>query len=539
MRTIQMLILWLLVCIATCAGQAVDPLAITVNELSARLRFLSSDSLQGRYPGTAGEDLTTSYLRSELESFGLQPGVDGSWFQSISIVTHEPDLEARSVTQITGRVTRVLEHGRDIRLSNFTNRPVVQAGGELVFVGYGIYAPTYSWDDFKGADLRGKVLIALSGEPRIAGDSASFNGVRASRFSWGLDKIAEMSRRGAIGVIWLRPAGALSKAPSTGTARLLQDAQKDHLLFTGALTDSALRSLLVHQPLSLRDLLASANRSDFQPLQLGSHIDVRFRTTPKLINSKNVVGFVKGTDPRLAEEHIVISAHWDAPGITRPVNGDSICNGALDDGAGLTYLLALARVFAANPQPRTLTFLFCTAEELGLLGADAFLRFGPLPPSRITANLNLDDGGELFGARHDVAPLGVELSTLGDVISAVALKKGLRVSADPFPEEGFFLRADNYPFARMGIPALYMALGIDDLDHPKGWAKTKIDEYLKLHYHQPSDNFETVVLDLRGGLQLAEFTRDVVISIAVAQERPEWLPGSEFSRSSATNSPLR
>lgn len=530
MRTIQMLIFLLLVYITTCSSQTADHLAMTVNELSARLRFLSSDVLQGRYPGTAGEDLTAGYLRTELESFGVQPGVEGSWFQTISIVTHEPDLEAESVAQITGSVNLTLEHGRDVRLSNFTKRPAVETGGELLFVGYGIYAPTYSWDDFKGADLRGKVLVALSGEPRIAGDSSLFNGNRASRFSWGLDKIAEMSRRGAVGVLWLRPAGSLSKAPSTGTARLLQDAEKDRFLFTGTLTDSVLRNLLFHQSLSVRELLASANRPDFQPQQLKSRIDVRFRTKPSLIKTKNVVGFVEGTDPRRADEHIVISAHWDGLGITRPVNGDSICNGAMDDGTGLTYLLALARVFAANPQPRPLTFLLCTAEEPGLLGADAFVRFGPLPASRIIANLNIDDGGELFGPRHDVAPLGVELSTLGEVVSEVALKKGLRVSVDPFPEEGFFLRADNYPFARMGIPALYMALGTDDVDHPKGWAKTKIDEYLKLHYHQPSDDYETVVLDLRGGLQLAEFTRDVIISIAKAQGRPEWLPGSEFSR---------
>jgi hypothetical protein len=539
MRVILLLTVFLFIPAVPSASQTADPLAIRIDELGARLRFLSSDLLQGRYPGTTSEHLTTSYLISELQSFGVHPGAGDSWLQAVSIVVHEAVSGARSEARITGHVSRTLEHGRDVRLSNFTNRADVQAGGELVFVGYGIYAPVYSWDDFKGVDLRGKVAIALSGEPSIPGDSVFFNGIRASRYSWGIDKVAEMARRGAVGVLWIRPAGSLSRAPSTGSARLLQDATSDQLLFTGALTDSTLGSLIHRGLSSLADLMASTSRSDFQPLQLGSRIDVRFQTAPKVIKSNNVVGLVLGTDPTLANEHIVISAHWDALGITRPVNGDSICNGALDDGSGLTYALALARVFASNPQPRPITFLFCTAEEFFLLGADAFIRFGPLPPTNIIANLNLDDGGELFGAKHDVAPLGVELSTLGQTVFAVASRKGLRVSPDPFPEEGFFLRADNFPFARMGVPALYMALGTDDIDHPQGWTKTRVEEYLKQHYHQPSDNYETVVLDLRGALQLAEFTRDVTIAIAQAKRRPEWLPGAEFSRPNTINSPSK
>jgi hypothetical protein len=518
-------------------GQTIDPFAIHIDELGARLRFLSSDLFQGRYPGTSGENLTTSYLISELQSFGVRPGAKNSWLQPVSIVVHKADLNAHPHARISGQVSRTLEYGSEITLFNFTNRAEVKAGGELVFVGYGISAPMYSWDDFKGLDLRGKVALALWGEPTIPNDSVLFNGFRASRFSWVRDKVLEMDHRGAIGVLWVDPAGSLSQDPVTGAFRLAEDANPGRLLFAGALTDSTLASLLPHGSGSLADVIAGASTPTFQPLPLGVRLDVEFQTHPTLLISNNVVGVVPGTDANLAGEHIVICAHWDAYGVKPPINGDSIWNGAQDDGSGVTSVLALARVFALKPQPRSITFLFSTSEELFLLGAEAFVRFGPLAPSSIIANFNLDDGFECFGAKRDVAPLGVEFSTLGKTVSDVASRKGLRVSQDPFPEEGFFLRADNYPFAKMGIPALYMALGTDDIDHPPGWSKAKSAEYIERHAHQPSDDYATVVLDLRGVLQIAEFTRDLIIQVAQAKERPQWLSGSEYSRSKITVAP--
>jgi Zn-dependent M28 family amino/carboxypeptidase len=202
----------------------------------------------------------------------------------------------------------------------------------------------------------------------------------------------------------------------------------------------------------------------------------------------------------------------------------------LDDGSGTTAMLALARVFARHPQKRSLTFLFTTAEEWGLMGAYAFVCSGLLPAERIVANLNLDDGIELYGPKRDAAPLGIELSTLGEAIRKVASKSGLRVSPDPYPEEGYFLRADNYPFARAGIPALYMALGTDAVGRPSGYIDAKVKEYLEVHYHQPSDEYEAVALDLEGSRQYAEFVRDVTIALANDSGRPTWHRGAEFQR---------
>jgi hypothetical protein len=508
-----------------------DSLAITTNELGARLRLFSSDLFEGRYPGTRGEALTTAWLISELASFGVHPGAADGWLQPVAIITHQPAPESPPEIRVSGRVTRTLEHGRDIRLANYGATPDVEAGGDLVFVGYGIDAPVYKWNDFAGLDLRGKIAVVLVGEPSIPGDSARFNGPRASRFGWNLAKIAEMERRGAVGVVFLRPAGSFPKTPPTGLRRLA--GQAAGLRFTGTITDSVVATLLPPRSPALGALLAAAGRPGFRPLPLGVRLDVRFQTKPVIVTTHNVIGVVPGSDTALALEHVVLSAHWDAYGIGPAVNGDSIYNGALDDGSGVTALLALARVFAQHSQRRSVTLLFTTAEEWGLLGAEAFVCSGPIPPERIAANLNLDDGLELLGIKRDAAPLGVELSTLGRTVDDVARRKGLRVSPDPFPTEGFFLRADNFPFARAGVPALYMALGTDTEGKPKGWADSLAQVYLTRDYHAPSDEYDRVVMDLRGSQQFAEFVRDVTIAVANAPERPEWVAGSEFTRAPA------
>lgn len=512
------------------AAQQRDALGVTTAEAAAHLRFLSSDLLEGRYPGTRGELLTTAYLMSQLEAYGAKPGNNGAWLQPVTIVTHDAVADASVEIHLTGRMARSLEHGRELRLANYSAQAEVVAHGELVFVGYGIHAPMYGWDDLAGVDLRGKIAIALFGEPTLAGDTARFNGVRASRFSWATDKVREMERRGAVGVLWLRPGANLARTPPGGQRRLKEDATQGGVVFTGNIGDATLATLLPPGSAPLNDLLARAARPDFRALPLDVALSVRFRTRPKEVLTHNVVAVIPGTDAARRAEHIVLSAHWDAYGIGPQVQGDSIYNGALDDASGVTTLLALTRVFARHPQPRSLTFLFTTAEEWGLLGAQAFVQQGPIPVDRIVANLNLDDGIELWGVKRDAAPLGVELSTLGQTAGEVAKKMGLRMLPDPYPEEGFFLRADNYPFARAGIPALYMALGTDAVDRPAGWVDAKVKEYLSTHYHRPSDDYATVVVDLRGVVQYAEFVRDVAIAVARAPRRPEWVKGGEFQR---------
>jgi Zn-dependent M28 family amino/carboxypeptidase len=518
-------------------SQTPDSIGITTQELGARLRFFSSDLFEGRYPGKRGEELTTSYLVSELKSFGVRPGAapvssdtTASWLQPIELLVQRPDSASPVEARLTGRLSRALVPGREVTFVNAGRSPDVRATGELVFVGYGIDAPIYRWNDFAGTDLHGKIAVVVFGEPTIPGDTVRFNGVRASRFSWLTDKFAELRRRGVVGVLLVRPDGALQGPVRVGRY-LASDVDDSGLRFFGAITDSTLARLIPPKAGSLESLLKAAERPGFRAVPLRVNLAVRFRTTPTAVTSHNVIGAIPGTDSALSAQHVVLSAHWDAYGIGKPVNGDSINNGALDDGSGVTALLALARVFAHHPQRRSLTFLFTTAEEWGLFGAHAFVCAGPIPTNRITANLNLDDGIELLGPKRDAAPLGVELSTLGKTVNQVAAKSGLRVSPDPYPEEGFFLRADNYPFARAGIPALYMALGTDAVGSSRQYVDSMVKDYLDRHYHKPSDEYQTVALDLEGSKQFAEFVRDVAIAVANDSAPPSWLPGAEFQRS--------
>src|SRR3954463_1212106 len=346
------------------SAQSNDPLAISSPELGARLRFFSSDLFEGRYPGTRGETLATSYLISELQSFGVAPAAsqvssDSSWLQPVELLVQRPDSTAPVQARLTGRITRALASGREITFVNAGRSGDVNAAGGLVFGGYVIDAPIYRWNDFAGLDLEGKIAIVLTGEPTLSGDTVRFNGVRASRFSWFEDKLADLERRGAAGVLIIRPDGSLQSPVRVGRY-LATDVSDTGLRFIGGITDSALARLVPPKSRSLSALIESANRPGFRAVPFGVRLSARFHTQPSTVTSHNVIGTVRGTDSALGGEHVVLSAHWDAYGIGKPIAGDSIYNGALDDGSGVTALLALARVFARHPQRRSLTFLFTT-----------------------------------------------------------------------------------------------------------------------------------------------------------------------------------
>jgi hypothetical protein len=524
-------------------AQAPDSMAISAQELMARLRFFSSDFFEGRYPGKRGEELTTAYLVSELQSFGLRPGATAapgdsgeSWLQPVQLLVQRPDSASPAAeARLSDRISGELAPGREVTFVNAGRRPDVEASGDLVFVGYGIDAPMYKWNDFARTDLKGKIAVMIFGEPTIPGDTVRFNGVRASRFSWFSDKLAELERRGAVGMLLIRPNGAFTQGPVRVGRYLASDVDDNGLRLLGGITDTALARLLPPKAGSLPAVLKAAEKPGFRAIPLGVRLAVKFRSRTSTVTSHNVVASVQGTDPNLADQHVVLSAHWDAYGIGKPVQGDSIYNGMLDDGSGVTALLALARVFAHHPQRRSLTFLFTTAEEWGLFGAYAFVCSGPISLGHIAANLNLDDGIELLGPKKDAAPLGVELSTLGQVARTTAEQMGLKLSPDPYPEEGFFLRADNYPFARAGVPSLYMALGTEPVTGSKQFVDAKVKEYLEQHYHQPSDQWGTLnPLNLEGSKQFAEYVRDVTIAIANDSAMPQWLSGREFQRRDGT-----
>ncbi|HEX5576357.1 MAG TPA: hypothetical protein VFX42_10825, partial [Gemmatimonadales bacterium] len=283
-------------------SQVPDSLAISSEELGARLRFFSSDLFEGRYPGKRSEELTTSYLVSELKSFGVQPGAapvgsdtTASWLQPVELLVQRPDSASSVDARLTGRISRDLAPGREVTFANAGLSPDVRATGELVFVGYGIDAAIYRWNDFAGTDLHGKIAVVMFGEPTIPGDTVRFNGVRASRFSWLTDKFGDLRRRGVAGVLLVRPDGALQGPVRVGRY-LASDVDDSGLRFFGAITDSTLARLIPPKAGSLQSLLKAAERPGFRAVPLGVSLAVRFRTKPSPVTSHNVIGTIPGTD---------------------------------------------------------------------------------------------------------------------------------------------------------------------------------------------------------------------------------------------------
>ena len=525
-------VLALLLAAPLAAQQLVEDVA-SGEAIGEHIRILASDSFLGRAPGGKGEEYTTAYIARVLQQAGVKPGNGSSYLQPIKLNVHDQARGTPVELIISGRVNDTLELGRDMRPWNASARRKVATGGELVYVGYGISAPVYHWDDLEGVDLAGKIAIAEVGEPTVADDTTLFNGVRASRYGYASAKIRELERCGAIGVLWIVKSGNMSKAPPRGIRQRASLGDRP-LKMGGNIADSTVARLLPPGSPPLADLRAAAARPGFKALPLGVRLDVRFETRPTLMLSSNVIGIVPGTDPALRNEYVVLSAHWDAYGVGPAVNGDSIYNGALDDASGSAVLLELARVIAKNPPRRSIAFLFTTAEEWGMVGSEAFVAEGPIPMDRVIANLNMDDGVELFGRKSDAATLGVELSSLGNTVAEVAGRMGLTLSPDPLPEEGLFLRSDQLPFALAGVPSLYMALGTKAVGRPERFVLDKIQEYLDKHYHRPSDEYDAVVVDLGGAAQYATFVYEVAMSVANTTARPTWNVGAEFGTDART-----
>src|SRR5215213_5587580 len=302
------------------SAQTPDSLAISTQELAARLKFFSSDLFEGRYPGKKGEELTTAYLISELQSFGLQPGAapapgdtNASWLQPVELLVQSPDSASPPVeARLSGRISGELAPGKDVTFVNAGRGPDVEAAGDLVFVGYGIDAPMYKWNDFAGTDIKGKIAVMIFGEPTIPGDTVRFNGVRASRFSWFSDKLADLERRGAVGMLLIRSNGAFTQGPVRVGRYLASDVDDNGLRFLGGITDTALARLLPSKVGSLPAVLKSAEKPGFRAIPLGVKLAVQFRSQPSTVRSHNVIGTVRGTDAALADQHVVLSAHWDA-----------------------------------------------------------------------------------------------------------------------------------------------------------------------------------------------------------------------------------
>lgn len=511
---------------------------ITPQEIDGHLRFLSSDLLEGRAPATRGGRLATEYIASQLRESGVEPGAaDGSYFQRVPIDIVGADPATIRVAA-SGRATANLRYPEDVVVWAGSAAEQSAVNAEIVFVGYGSAAPEFNWDDFKGMDLRGKVLMVLVNDaPAPQNEPSLFGGRAMTYYGRWTYKFEEAERRGAAGMLivhtteqagypwhtvvgsWAKEQRMLPRSPSLPAP----------LAVRGWITDSAATALLGQAGLNLADLRRRAGRRDFRPVPTGITLSAAFRNTVQHLESENVVGIVRGADAALRDQYVAFSAHWDHLGIGPAVNGDSIYNGSLDNASGTADVLAIARAAAQGPKPkRSLLFVFVTAEESGLLGSEFFALNPTVPVASIVANLNID-GGNVLGRALDFRLLGENKSTLGPMFSALIQPQGWRTSPDEHPERGYFYRSDHFSFAKAGVPSVSIAAGTVYEGRPAEWGLQQEEAYTSRCYHQPCDEYRPD-FDLTGAAQLAQLVLDFGVQVANGDRMPEWAADAEFRR---------
>ena len=514
------------------------PRPISEAEIDGYLRFLSSDLLEGRGPAGRGGALTIAYLESQLRSFGLEPaGENGSFLQPVTVETVTADRE-NIRAQVTGRATATLSQPDEVVLWAGSSTARSGASGELVFVGYGVTAAEERWDDFKGLDVAGKILVVLVNDPPATDAEPNLFGGRAMTYygRWTY-KFEEAERRGAVGMLivhtteqagypWHTVVGSWDKEQ----LMLARPADAPAPLgFRGWITARSAASLFTQAGLDLRALVDSAASRDFRPVETGIHLDVHFTNSLRRMESANVVGMVRGSDPVLRDQYVVLTSHWDHLGIGPAVNGDSIYNGASDNASGVSDLLAIARLSAESPAPRrSLLFTFVTVEESGLLGSQWFAENPTVPLGSMVANLNVD-GGNIIGPTTDFTALGEDKSSLGPMFHEYVRPLGYTVMPDARPEAGRFYRSDHFSFAKAGIPALFFGAGTTVRDRPAGWGQQQIDDFTANRYHQPADEYRPD-FDLRGAVELSNVVFGFARLVADADRAPTWNPDAEFQR---------
>jgi len=509
---------------------SVDPQAVL-----AHTRVLSSDEYEGRGPGTKGEELTVRYLVDQFRMLGLGPGnADGTYIQKVPLVGITP--AAAPLVFQKGSQRRTLEWKDDVVA--WTKHVADSASldrSELVFVGYGIVAPEYNWDDYKGLDVKGKTLVMLVNDPPVAGDEKAFGGKAMTYYGRWTYKYEIGMQKGAAGVLVVHetgPAGypfEVVQAKTTEQFDLVTpDKNMGRVNVEGWITLDQAKALMQMAGRNFDALKQQAATRAFTPVPLGVTASMTIRNTLRTIDSQNVVAKLEGNDPALKDEYIVYTAHWDHLGVGPDVNGDRIYNGAKDNAIGVGGLLELARAFTkVSPAPkRSILFLSVTAEEQGLLGSQ-YYSVTPIYPLRKTlANINMD-GLNVHGRTKDLTLIGYGASELDNYASAAAAEQGRVIRPDPETEKGFYYRSDHFNFAKQGVPALDPDEGTDFVGKPPEYGTQVRDDYTEHDYHKPTDVVKPD-WDLSGAADDLKVFFAVGYRVAQADKYPEWKPGNEF-----------
>jgi len=499
------------------------------------VRFLASDDMEGRGPGTSGDRKARAYLAQRLEQAGFEPAFDGdSWEQPFGIVGIR--------TLVPEEWTFVAGDGSEIeflRSEDFMAASGVQRedasldDAEVVFVGYGIQAPEQGWDDFKEIDLRGKLLLMLNDDPDW--DPELFGGERKLYYGRWTYKYESAARQGAAGAVILHTtpsAGYPWEVVQTSWSGEQFEApagEEPRLALQGWLTEPAARRLVALAGQDLDQLIRSARSREFRPVPLGVSTSIRLEAEIRSTETANVGGMLRGSDPELADEWVVYTAHHDHLGLGEPdTEGDRIYNGALDNGVALAQALAMAQAYSALPERtrRSVMVLFVAAEEQGLLGSQHFVRHPPVPLGRIAADINFELGN-VWGRTRDVTVFGMGKSELEDLLRQAAASQERVVAGESDLKAGWYYRSDQFSFARAGVPAIWFKSGTDFIGRPPGWGESTYAGWIERNYHRPSDEVEPD-WKLEGLAEDARLAFQLGLAVAGSDATPRWYPGDEF-----------
>jgi Zn-dependent M28 family amino/carboxypeptidase len=530
---------------AACSGAASKPAAgldglpdLDMNAVLAHTRVLSSDEFGGRAPGTKGEELTVAYLVDQFKKVGLKPGnTDGTYVQRVPLVGITP-TPAPLVLRKGGRQQTLKWKDDVVAWTKHVADVASLEQSELVFVGYGVVAPEYNWDDYKGLDVKGKTLVMLINDPPVPDpsdpsklDPKTFGGKAMTyygRWTYKYEMAAQKGAAGALIIHETEPAAYPFSVVQNKTGEqfdlVTPDKNMGRASIEGWITLEQGKSLLKLAGRDFEALKKQAATREFRPVPLGVTASMSIHNTLRTIDSQNVVGKLEGSDPMLKDEYVIYTAHWDHLG-TGP---EGIFHGAEDNAVGTAGLVELARAFTKLPAPpkRSILFLSVTAEEQGLLGSEYYAVTPIYPLAKTLADINMD-GLNVHGRTRDLTLIGYGASDLDDYTRDAAREQGRVIRPDAEPEKGSFYRSDHFSFAKQGVPALDPDLGIDFVGQPAGYGQKVIDDYTAHRYHQPSD-LVTADWDLSGAREDLKVFLAVGDRVADAATFPVWKPGNEF-----------
>ena len=516
--------------------------AITPDGLLAHIKVLASDEFEGRGPGTKGKELSVKYITDQFKQIGLKPGnPDGTYTQEVPLagIKSEPRMAF-----VIGDKTMDLKYPDDFVASSAQLQLEIKIEkSDVVFVGYGVVAPEYGWDDYKNVDVRGKTLLMLIGDPPVPDpkdpsklDDKMFKGNAMTYYGRWTYKYEIAAQKGAAAAIIIhetQPAAYPWQVvrSSWGKENFELDNLNKNMDAVSArswVTLDVAKKIVADCGPDFDALKKTAVTKDFRPVTLNAKATIQIKQQIREFKSHNVIGKLEGTDAKLKDEYVIYTAHWDHLGRHPELQGDQIFNGAIDNASGVASVIQIASAFMkVNPPPkRSVLFMATTAEEAGLLGAKFYAEHALYPLEKTLADINID-GVNPWGKTHDLEDLTNGNSALDDLLGQAAARQGRVMKPNSEPEKGGFYRVDSFEFAKAGVPVLHAARGIEIIGKPPEYGKQKRDEFVAKHYHQPSDEVDPG-WDLSGAVQDVQLLFEVGYQVANGDKFPEWKAGSEF-----------